>query len=178
MPINEWKKSKYSVSSLPWARPEQFHHPKTSWQVSYTTYLTDKSVNKETPAKGRFTSFPNSYHGGPSPLIIMLKMIIAVTQSIFKLGPSDFAWKYVLYPGHTMCVRADPTLDSVYGIPRYKKLVFLVRLRRWRCYLWWTSWSGVPIPTLLFPVTPTQALPRPQPRRSRFCHFCALLWVE
>ena len=26
-------------------------------------------------------------------MIMMMKMIIALTQSIFKLGPSDFAWK-------------------------------------------------------------------------------------
>ena len=26
-------------------------------------------------------------------MIMMMKIIIAVTQSIFKLGPPDFAWK-------------------------------------------------------------------------------------
>ena len=28
-------------------------------------------------------------------MIMMMKMIIAVTQSIFKLGPPDFAWKFI-----------------------------------------------------------------------------------
>ena len=28
-------------------------------------------------------------------MIMMIKMIIAVSQSIFKLGPSDFAWKQI-----------------------------------------------------------------------------------
>ena len=28
-------------------------------------------------------------------LIMMMNMIIAVTQSIFKLGPPDFAWKKI-----------------------------------------------------------------------------------
>ena len=28
-------------------------------------------------------------------MILMIKKIIAVTQSIFKIGPPDFAWKYI-----------------------------------------------------------------------------------
>ena len=28
-------------------------------------------------------------------MIMMIKMIIAVTQSILKLAPPDFAWKYI-----------------------------------------------------------------------------------
>ena len=28
-------------------------------------------------------------------IIKMMKMIIDLTQAIFKLGPSDFAWKYI-----------------------------------------------------------------------------------
>ena len=28
-------------------------------------------------------------------MVMMIKMIIAASQSIFKLGPPDFAWKYV-----------------------------------------------------------------------------------
>ena len=28
-------------------------------------------------------------------MIMMLKMIIPLTQSIFKLGPPDFAWKWI-----------------------------------------------------------------------------------
>ena len=28
-------------------------------------------------------------------MIMMMKIIIAVTQSIFKLGPPDFTWEYI-----------------------------------------------------------------------------------
>ena len=32
-------------------------------------------------------------------MIMVIKMIIAGTQSILKLGPPDFAWKYIFLLG-------------------------------------------------------------------------------